>query len=309
MSRVDEALSRARNSGSEPVIEPAPPPPPDTPQFPVEPEVVSAPERGQSGSEPDDPMNPVEDPGYHRRTRYRSFANEADKMMLGSGDRDAAEQYRRLAARLYLAQAEHGTKLVMVTSALPGEGKTLTSTNLALTLSESYRKRVLLIDADLRHPSIHELFQVPNLAGLNDGRQGQSDRKVPLIRFSEYLSILTAGRPESDPMSVLTSEHMRRLLKEASASFDWVIIDTPPVALLTDANLLASQVETVVLVVRAGRTPAAAIQKASEAVGRDRILGVVLNYAELGLAHGAYYSANYYTHQRGLPGEDVAVEA
>lgn len=194
--------------------------------------------------------------------------------------RGPVEQYRRLAARLHLAQAERGTRTVMVTSAVVGEGKTLTATNLALTLSESYKRRVLLIDADLRRPWIHQLLRLPNVTGLNDGIRSGVDRKVPLISVSEYLSVLTAGRPDPDPMSVLSSDRMRRVLADASRSFDWVIVDTPPVALLSDAHLLAMLVDTVLLVVRSGTTPLRSMQQAMEAVGRDRILGVVLNCAE-----------------------------
>ena len=151
----------------------------------------------------------------------------------------------------------------MVTSAMPGEGKTLTATNLALTLAESYKRQVLLIDADLRRPWVHEMFQMPNVSGLNDGLRSDEERKIPLLQVTDHLSILTAGRPDRDPMGVLSSDRMRRVLQEASARFDWVIIDTPPVALLTDAHLLASLVDAVLLVMQAGRTPLSAINTAS----------------------------------------------
>ncbi|HEY0872595.1 MAG TPA: CpsD/CapB family tyrosine-protein kinase [Vicinamibacterales bacterium] len=203
-----------------------------------------------------------------------------EKLVTRTLEHAPIEQYRRLAARLHLAQAEAGTKVVMITSAVPSEGKTLTATNLALTLSESYKRRVLLIDADLRRPWVHELFRLPNLTGLNDGIRSDAERKVPLIRLSEYLSVLTAGRPDPDPMSVLSSDRMRRILKDAAASFDWVIVDTPPVAVLSDAHLLARLVDTVVLVVRAGSTQHPEMSRAIDAVGRDRILGVVLNCAD-----------------------------
>jgi capsular exopolysaccharide synthesis family protein len=200
------------------------------------------------------------------------------------------EQYRRLAARLHLSQAERDTKVVMITSAVASEGKTLTATNLALTLSESYKRRVLLIDADLRRPWIHELFRIPNVAGLNDGIRADTERKVPLIQISPHLSVLTAGRPDPDPMSVLASERMRRVLSDAAKAFDWVIVDTPPVAVLSDAHLLASLVDTVVLVVKAGSTQTASMKQAVDAVGRDRILGVVLNCAdEAGQSAYEYY--------------------
>jgi capsular exopolysaccharide synthesis family protein len=167
----------------------------------------------------------------------------------------------------------------------------LTATNLALTLSESYKKNVLLIDADLRRPWIHEIFKLPNVSGLNDGLRSDTERKVPLIRFTDRLSVLTAGRPDPDPMSVLSGDRMRRVLAEASGRFDFVIVDTPPVALLSDAHLLSSIVDAALLVVQSGATQLPAIRTAVQAVGRDRILGVVLNRADGGLPNSAY---NYY---------------
>jgi capsular exopolysaccharide synthesis family protein len=172
---------------------------------------------------------------------------------------------------------DRSIRVVMIASALPGEGKTLTATNLALTLSESYRRRVLLIDADLRRPSQHDVFQVPNVSGLSDGLAAEAEHKLSLVQISPLLSLLTAGRPEPDPMGALTSERMRRVINEAAAAFDWVILDTPPVGLLTDANLLAAMVDVAVIVVRAGLTPVAAVQRATEAIGRERVLGIVLN--------------------------------
>jgi protein-tyrosine kinase len=301
MSRIDEALARARN------LTPADLPPvgevaaEGALQFPAEPFSADMPpltdatleSEGPDGADDDDQVRAL----YQPLQDLRSLP-VAEKLMLESADPTFAEQYRRLAARLYLAQAQRGTKVVMVTSALAGEGKTLTATNVALTLSESYKKRVLLIDADLRRPWVHQLFGVPNLTGLNDGLRADVDRKVPLIRFTERLSLLTAGLPDPDPMSVLTSDRMRRVLEDASRAFDWVIIDTPPVALLTDAKLLASLVDTVLLVVRAGVTPLNAIKTASAAVGRERILGVVLNCADEALREHAYrYYGSAYADQ------------
>jgi protein-tyrosine kinase len=204
------------------------------------------------------------------------------------------EQYRRLAANLHHAQAATGLKVVMVTSAVMGEGKTLTASNLALTLSESYQKNVLLLDADLRRPALHTIFRVRNEAGLSEGLIHSAERKVPVHQVSSRLGILAAGRPTSDPIAGLTSARMRTLLDEARAAFDWIILDTPPVALLPDANLLASMVDGAIVVVRAGVTPFDLVQRAVSAIGRDRVLGVVLNSATEP-AHGVdYYGYEYY---------------
>ena len=205
----------------------------------------------------------------------------------------SVEQYRRLAATLHHTQVDRGIKLVMLTSAVTGEGKSLTATNLALTLSQSYGRRVLLIDADLRRPSIHAMFQMHNVTGLSEALKARDERKLSIIEVTERLSVLTAGRPDPDPMSGLTSDRMRRILEEAAARFDWVIIDTPPVALLPDANLLAAMVDTAVLVVGATQTSFDLVQRAVESVGRDKIIGVVLNRAENAGFDDAHYLAYY----------------
>jgi capsular exopolysaccharide synthesis family protein len=292
MTRVSDALARAaQNPAADvPVAETGP-------DFPVEaPAEIWTTEHPGGGSTrlDDHPGEPPAPASTTLTTLSGSLTQE--KLVTGlTVERASVEQYRRLAARLHLAQAEHGTRVVMITSAVASEGKTLTATNLALTLSESYNRRVLLIDADLRRPWVHELFRVPNLTGLNDGIRADTERKVPLIRVSEYLSVLTAGRPDPDPMSVLASDRMRRVLADAARSFDWVIVDTPPVAVLSDAHLLAALVDTVVLVIKAGSTQFAAMNQAVTAVGRDRILGVVLNCADEG-RHAAY---NYYGYASG----------
>jgi len=204
-----------------------------------------------------------------------------------------AERYRRLAATLHHAQGLQSLKTVMVASAGPGEGKTLTATNLALTFAESFKRRVLLVDADLRRPSLHEVFQVPNLVGLTEGLRSQQEQKLPIHQVTEHLSFLPAGRPDPDPMAALTSARMRQVLSEASAAFDWVILDTPPVGVLTDASLLAAMVDSVLLVVRAGSTPYHVVDRASQALGRERVLGIVLNATE-GTTHGGYYHYDDY---------------
>lgn len=217
----------------------------------------------------------------------------------------AREQYRRVAAVLHDAQGTTGLRTIMVASAVPGEGKTLTAANLALTLSESYHRRVLLIDADLRKPTLHQIFQISSVIGLTTGLDPTKPSKLIVHQMSPRLSVLPAGRPTTDPMAGLTSSRMRRLLDEAKASFDWVIIDTPPVMLLPDAHLLASMVDGAVLVIRAHSTPHDASRRAAEALGRTRIVGVVLNQADpasAGSKNSYYYS--YYTRNT-PPGKDL----
>ena len=206
----------------------------------------------------------------------------------------AVEQYRRAAAILHHAQREQNVRVVLVASALPGEGKTLTSINLALTISESYQRNVLLVDADLRRPMIHQVLGIKNRSGLSGVLKAPNEQKVSVSVISKTLSVLTAGRPDPDPMSGLISDRMRRVLEEARERFDWVIIDTPPVALLPDANLLAAMVDAAVLVIHAGSTPYPAVERAINALGRERIAGVVLNRADSKTLHADYGDYGYY---------------
>jgi capsular exopolysaccharide synthesis family protein len=210
-------------------------------------------------------------------------------------DPASREQYRRLAAGLHAAQAASGLKVVMLASAVAGEGKSLTSSNLALTFSESYQRNVLLIDGDLRRPSLHTVFGLECSPGLSEGLLSADDRKLPLHRVSSNLTVLTAGEPTSDPMGALASERMQRLVEEARETFDWVVIDTPPIGLLSDASLLSQMVDGAILVVKAGSTPYDLVQRAVAALGRDRVLGVVLNRAEAPNAAGYRYYTYYGT--------------
>jgi protein-tyrosine kinase len=200
------------------------------------------------------------------------------------------EQYRRLAATLYEVQFEKDLKSVIVSSALPREGKTLTAVNLALTLAESYHRRVLLVDADLRAPSIHDLLKVPCSPGLGDylSVPGASFSSVSV---SPHLSVLPAGSNMANPIAGRVSDRMAALVRDASSQYDWVILDTPPVGLLPDANLVARLAQAVLFVVAAGSTPFAIVQRAVAQIGPERMLGVVLNRAaDAVLPSSAQYS-------------------
>ena len=231
---------------------------------------------------------------------YRFGDEAASKVVVGADPNGAlVEQYRRLGAALHHHQLQGGAHTLMVTSAVASEGKTLTATNLALTLSHSYKRRVLLIDADLRRPSVHEVLRLPNSIGLTDSLRNGDCTNLRFQTVSPMLSVLTAGRADSDPMAGLVSDTMSRILTQAAAQFDWVIVDTPPVALLPDANLLAAMIDTALLVVSANATPYPLVARAVQAIGEQRILGVVLNrmaHAEMIGAYNYYgYGGHYYS--------------
>jgi capsular exopolysaccharide synthesis family protein len=226
---------------------------------------------------------------------YSAFQPVERLVIHQNADPIAVEQYRRLAAVLHQAQVDIGTKVVMVASAQASEGKTLTAANLALTLSESYRRRVLLIDADLRRPALSRLFQLPNRSGLSEDLRSSGERPLHITNLSESLALIPGGGADSDPMAGLTSGRMQQIIAQASTSFDWVILDTPPVALLSDTHLLVAMVDAAVLVINAGSTPHRLVQQAVETLGREKIVGVVLNR----VGSEGLNDSNYYEYYRG----------
>jgi receptor protein-tyrosine kinase len=232
---------------------------------------------------------------------YRFGQKGLGKVVVGPNAESAlVEQYRRLGAALHHHQLQSGARTLMVTSAVAAEGKTLTATNLALTLSHSYQRRVLLVDADLRRPSIHEILRLPNMTGLGDCLRNPDKATPRFHAVAPNFSALTAGKADSDPMAGLVSDTMNRLLSEAAQQFDWVIVDTPPVALLPDANLLAAMIDTAVLVISARVTPYPLVRRAIEAIGEQRILGVVLNRMSKADMVAAYSYYGYGAYAYGL---------
>jgi capsular exopolysaccharide synthesis family protein len=158
---------------------------------------------------------------------------------------------------------------------------------------------VLLIDADLRRPRLHEMFALPDGEGLTDSLTVRRDPRLPVHQNTPTLWVLTSGRGVPDPMSLLVSPAMKLLIDTARDTFDWVIVDTPPIAILPDANLLAAMIDTALLVVSAESTPYPMVQRAAAAVGTTRIVGVVLNRAARAAMPGEEYGYYGYQHYRG----------
>jgi capsular exopolysaccharide synthesis family protein len=242
----------------------------------------------------DPPVRPaIEETRTHARP-VPLDANLAARLVASNSNALSLEQYRRLAAALHDTQAQQGLKTVMVTSALPEEGKTLTVTNLALTLSASYERRVLVIDADLRAPAVHSAFGIANGSGLSEALRDER-LPLPVVEISPRLCVMTAGRPGDAALAGLTSDRMKALLAECSARFDWVLLDTPPVGVLPDAQLLSRLTGAVIFVIAAGSTPSAAVDRAIAELGPECVLGTVLNRVPERLIPGAGYYQHYGT--------------
>jgi succinoglycan biosynthesis transport protein ExoP len=189
-----------------------------------------------------------------------------------------AEAYRSFRTSLLLSRAD-GVKSLVVTSALPLEGKTSTALNLAIVLGQLGR-RVLLVDGDLRRPRIHEILNVSNRVGLVSVLAAHTDpSKAILSTQLPNVSVLPAGPLAPDPSGLLQSEAMKRFLSTIVGNFDHVVFDSPPVLAVTDAVLLSSLTDGAILCVRAGATPREKVARARDELlqGRVSILGVVLN--------------------------------
>ena len=290
MSRVDEALRRAAESAGGLGVQA---PGPGVDHLPEEIDRRDGPRRWPGSPEPSGAPTDKPAPVFAELSVDELGDGLARKVVIDREMMPASrEQYRRLAATLHQAQSTTGLKVVMVVSAVANEGKTLTAANLALTFSESYRRKVLLIDGDLRRPSLDALFKIDASPGLNEGLTAPVEQMMPLRPITPRLMVLPAGRATADPIAGLTGDRMRRLIDEARGAFDWVILDTPPVGLLPDANLLAAMADGAVLVVRADATPYQLVERAVDALGKERLLGVVLNCADESEAD--YYQYNRY---------------
>ena len=190
----------------------------------------------------------------------------------------AAEQYRSLRTRLKRVESGRPLRAIAITSPNKGDGKSLTAANLALTMAQEFQQRVLLIDCDLRRPSVHRLFGLAEAPGLGDVLMNAAELEHSLVSLPEHhLTVLPAGVPPSNPAELLGSSAMRRTLDLLRTRFDRILIDVPPVAPLADLHIIAPMVDGLLMIIRAGVTPKPAIERALAGLDQTKVLGLVLN--------------------------------
>src|SRR6188474_779681 len=212
------------------------------------------------------------------------------------------EQYRNLRTKILQAGERMQMRAIVVSSAGIAEGKTLTALNLAWLLAQTEGVRALVIDSDLRRPCATDYLGIETQGGLSEVLGGQLNLEDAIVRLEPAgLHLLPGGRPRDDVAELLSGPSYARLLTEVRRMFDYIIIDAPPLGIFTDANVLMNRADGALLVVRAGKTRYAVVDKLLEQIPRERLLGVILNRAEdQPDSTSYYYQHRYYNKDRSL---------
>lgn len=206
-----------------------------------------------------------------------------------------AESYRVLRTNIQFASIDKQVKVIAVTSASPGEGKTTTIANLAITFAQAGSK-VLLIDADLRKPAVHKMFELPNLEGMTTVIAKHEEPTSYISKtIVQNLYILTSGPIPPNPSELLSSNAMKNLMAKLREEFDIILLDAPPVGVVTDAAVLSTIVDGTILVVSSGQVEIEAVQRAKELLAKvnANVLGVTLNKIAKSGNNNYYYDYYY----------------
>ena len=206
-----------------------------------------------------------------------------------------AEAYRILRTNIEFSNIDKNIKTILVTSAQQNEGKSTSISNLASTFASLENKKVLIIDCDLRNPSVHKMFGVSNLIGLTDVLTGQKDIDKCIEKTKvKNLDILKAGKIPPNPSEILQSKKMRNFMEVIKEYYDYIFIDSPPVGIVADASILAQYSDGTILLVAANEADIEAVKVAKERLEgvNANILGAILNKFEVDSSSYGYY--NYY---------------
>jgi len=219
-------------------------------------------------------------------------------VMLFMNGKDGArgtEEYRTLRSRLYHLREKNSLKKVLITSALPKEGKSFTAANLAQVLVRQHGRRVLLIDADLRRPRLHMMVGTTPGPGLTDYLLGDADEFSIMQRGQiENLFFIPGGAAIENPAELIGNGRLKNLFDRIEAQFDWIVVDSPPAVPVSDASVLAKACDGVLLVVRSNSTPADIARKARQEFPEESLVGIVLNgTSDEAVPYARYYYETY----------------
>jgi exopolysaccharide/PEP-CTERM locus tyrosine autokinase len=232
--------------------------------------------------------------------KYARREIEKDLVTLMNPQSFEAEQFKILRTNLLFPESGKTPRSVLVTSAVPGEGKSFVAANLAVSVARHVNWNVLLIDCDLRRPSVHKQFGFQNVSGLSNYLANGTDLEPLLLKTGiENLTILPAGKAIHNPSELLSSERMAALLEEVAERYHdrLIILDSPPPKLTAESGALARYVDGILVVVKYGSTPKDSVTELIDKLGRDKILGAVVNNFEAGAARyqKKYYGGGYYS--------------
>ena len=219
---------------------------------------------------------------------------EARLVALGNGNGLGAEKFRLLRSRLRHVREMTGAKRVVITSAIPQEGKTLIAANLAISMAKHTAQKILLLEGDLHQPALGERVGLGGRAGIGDwARDGKAIEDCLYRAVGSQLWVLPAGFVQDHPLAILQSARFLELFRRLGEVFDWILIDSPPLLPLADANFWSRQSDGLLLVVREGTTPRSLLQKGLEMLDSPTLLGIVMN--DLHAVESNYYN-RYYSH-------------
>jgi capsular exopolysaccharide synthesis family protein len=204
-----------------------------------------------------------------------------------------AEAYRKVAANIQFANIDDNIKTIMMTSTMASEGKTTTISNIASVMTDA-NKKVLLIDLDLRKPALHKHFKISNSKGLTDLLLNKDDYKNYIKQVYPKLDVLTSGKIPANPAEIVNSNSIKELIKNLSEDYDYIFIDTPPVALVSDPITIATYADAVVVTIAYSETEKEAAKKSIDSLKsvNANIIGTILNKIPVTKQNKYYY--NYY---------------
>jgi capsular exopolysaccharide synthesis family protein len=214
------------------------------------------------------------------RSIQQSWVPDETTMLFLNGEDGVrgTEEFRTLRSRLYALRDKMALKKILVTSALPKEGKSFTSANLAQVLARQHGRRVLLIDADLRNPRLHIMLGTTSAPGLTNYLLGGSDEFSIMQRGKmENLFFIPSGQELSNPAELVASGRLKLLLQRVESLFDWIIVDSPPAVPVSDSSVLAKACDGVLMVVRSNSTPVDMARRARQEFPDETLVGIVLN--------------------------------